>query len=85
MDFYLNALLTLHLFIYLFETCNLIIDKIFRDFSFNFFFFLGLYLDLYDYRGYSPTWCLEKFSRKGGDQGLERSLGTCKPKLTVKN
>lgn len=83
MDFYLNASWTL-LFIYLFETCNLIIDKIFRDFSLNFFFF-GLYLDLYDYRGYSPTCCLEKFSRKGGDQGLERSLGTCKPKLTVKN
>ena len=84
MDFYLNASWTL-LFIYLFETCNLIIDKIFRDFSLNFFFFfLGCIL-LYDYRGYSPTCCLEKFSRKGGDQGLERSLGTCKPKLTVKN
>lgn len=52
-------------------TCSFIIGKIFSLFWW--------YLDLYDYRGYSPTWCLEKFSREGGDQGLERSLGTCKP------
>ena len=38
MDFYLNASLTLLFFLLLFETCNLKIDKTFRDFSFNFSF-----------------------------------------------
>ena len=43
MDFYLNASWTL-LFIYLFETCNLIIDKIFRDFFYFIFLFWGCIL-----------------------------------------